>query len=617
MREIEGKARKIRELLKGQKYAIDYYQREYKWETKQVQELLDDLTSRFLDDYQPGDPRKAVANYGHYFLGSIIVSGKDGANYIVDGQQRLTSMTLLLMFLRNLQRNRPAQVNIDELIYSEYLGEKSFNLQDGERSPAMEALFNEEPITEESSQPESVRNIIGRYRDISDHFPEELSGDALPYFIDWLIENVHLVEITAFSDEDAYTIFETMNDRGLSLSPTDMLKGFLLAKITDELKRNNASDLWKQRTQQLRDLSRETEADFFKAWLRSQYAERIRERKKGARAEDFEKIGTEFHRWVREHATDRDNDPLTLRTSDEFFSFIRRDFDFYSNQYLRLMTASKQFISGLEHVLYNAWFGFTLQYMVLLAPLRPDDSDEVSRKKIRLAAMYLDIMLAQRIWNFRTIAYSAMQYTIFLVMRDIRGLDVEPLAHKLHATLTKEQETFFTNDRLYMHQQNRWLLHLLLARMTDYVEQESGAQSRFLEYVGGTGKTRYEVEHIWANKPEEHTDEFGHAADFTDYRNRFGGLLLLPKPFNASYGALPYLEKLKHYNAQNLLARSLHPDCYDRNPGFTSFVNRTGLPFRSMEQFRKAELDERQKLYQALAAQVWNPHRILQEIGSD
>jgi hypothetical protein len=281
------------------------------------------------------------------------------------------------------------------------------------------------------------------------------------------------------------------------------------------------------------------------------------------------------------------------------------------------MTASKQFISGLEHVLYNAWFGFTLQYMVLLAPLRPDDSDEVSRKKIRLAAMYLDIMLAQRIWNFRTIAYSAMQYTIFLVMRDIRGLDVEPLAHKLHATLTKEQETFFTNDRLYMHQQNRWLLHLLLARMTDYVEQESGAQSRFLEYVGGTGKTRYEVEHIWANKPEEHTDEFGHAADFTDYRNRFGGLLLLPKPFNASYGALPYLEKLKHYNAQNLLARSLHPDCYDRNPGFTSFVNRTGLPFRSMEQFRKAELDERQKLYQALAAQVWNPHRILQEIGSD
>ena len=52
--------------------------------------------------------------------------------------------------------------------------------------------------------------------------------------MDWLIESVHLVEITAYSDGDAYTIFETMNDRGLSLTPADMLKGYLLAHITDE-----------------------------------------------------------------------------------------------------------------------------------------------------------------------------------------------------------------------------------------------------------------------------------------------------------------------------------------------------------------------------------------------
>ena len=55
-----------------------------------------------------------------------------------------------------------------------------------------------------------------------------------------MIENVHLVEITAYSDADAYTIFETMNDRGLSLTPTDMLKGYLLANITDPDRRNAA-----------------------------------------------------------------------------------------------------------------------------------------------------------------------------------------------------------------------------------------------------------------------------------------------------------------------------------------------------------------------------------------
>lgn len=68
-------------------------------------------------------------------------------------------------------------------------------------------------------------NLVQRYHDLEVYFPEELRDAALPYFIDWLLENVHLVEITAYSDDDAYTIFETMNDRGLSLSPTDMLKG--------------------------------------------------------------------------------------------------------------------------------------------------------------------------------------------------------------------------------------------------------------------------------------------------------------------------------------------------------------------------------------------------------
>ncbi len=78
-----------------------------------------------------------------------------------------------------------------------------------------------------------MQNILARYGDM-----EEVPGgaqrrQALPYFVDWLIENVHLVEITAYSDDDAYTIFETMNDRGLSLSPTDMLKGYLLANIDE------------------------------------------------------------------------------------------------------------------------------------------------------------------------------------------------------------------------------------------------------------------------------------------------------------------------------------------------------------------------------------------------
>ena len=99
--------------------------------------------------------------------------------------------------------------------------------------------------------------------------------------MDWLIENVHLVEITAYSDEDAYTIFETMNDRGLSLTPTDMLKGYLLAKIEDSDIRNKASNEWKKWVVRLEGLGKEEDADCIKSWLRSQHADSIRERKGG------------------------------------------------------------------------------------------------------------------------------------------------------------------------------------------------------------------------------------------------------------------------------------------------------------------------------------------------
>lgn len=609
VRDILGKAKTVRELLKGVKYSIDYYQREYKWHEKQIRELVDDLSNKFLEEFQTTHPRTKVADYPHYFLGSIIISKKDGNGYIVDGQQRLTSLTLLLILLRNLQKERLDKVNVDELIFSERYGQKSFNLHVDERTPAMEALYEGQSF-DVADRSESVQNLVQRYRDLETCFPEELRSDALPYFVDWLLENVHLVEITAYSDDDAYTIFETMNDRGLSLSPTDMLKGYLLANI-DEAKRTAANNRWRDRIRELNDAGKEVEADCFKAWLRSQYATKIRERKKGAKGEDFDRIGTEFHRWLRDAA-----DSIGLNHSDDFYLFIDRHFDFYSRHYLRLIEASQQLAPGLEHVLYNTQQGFTLQYMLLLAPLRPDDDESVVDHKFSLVARFVDILITWRLWNFRSIAYSTMQYAMFLVMRDIRGLTLDALASKLHQLLSKENETFASNDRLRMHQQNRYPLHRILARLTDFVETQSGQPSRYLDYIS-EGKTRYEIEHIWADHPERHIDEFSHPNDFSEYRSRIGGLLLLPKAFNASYGDLLYEDKLPHYNAQNLLARSLHPLCYDHNPGFLRFKEQRGLHFEPLAEFKKVDLEARGMLYRQIAELIWNPDDLLKGVQHD
>jgi hypothetical protein len=383
-------------------------------------------------------------------------------------------------------------------------------------------------------------------------FPDELKGAALSYFVDWLVENVHLVEITAYSDSDAYTIFETMNDRGLSLTPADMLKGYLLANIADSGKRTHASGVWKERIQALGDVGKDEDADAIKSWLRSQHANNIRERKRGAVPQDFDLIGTEFHRWVRDH-----EERLGLTSSADFANFIERDFSFYGRWYERLRLAAETRTPQLECVHYNAQHNFTLQYPVLLAPLRMDDDEAAAARKLRVVAAYIDILIHRRIWNWRAIDYSTMQYAMFIIMRDIRGKSAAELAIMLRERLDAEPETFESNDRFRLHGMNGRQIHRLLARMTDYAETRSGQASRYAEYAQ-RGRNGYEIEHVWADHPERHTDEFAHPSEFLEYRNRIGSLLLLPKSFNASYGDLPYAEKREHYLGQNLLARSLH-----------------------------------------------------------
>jgi len=608
VKEIRGDAKNIRALLSGAKFAVDYYQREYRWQTKQIAELIDDLNEKFRESYGDGDERTAAEGYGHYFLGSIIVSDKEGRKYIIDGQQRLTSITLLLIHLHRRLVDAEQKGQLAELIFSQKYGKRSFNLDVPERTTCMEALFTGEPF-DENGQPESIVNILGRFNDIEDQLPEDILGAPLPYFVDWLIENVHFVEITAYSDADAYTIFETMNDRGLSLTATDMLKGYLLANITDADRRNEASRAWRSRVSALQHLGKEEDADAIKSWLRSQHAQTIRERKGGAQPRDFDLIGTEFHRWVRDH-----DKALGLKDSISFARFIQDDFAFYTHWYEQVRRAAETLTPGLEAIHYNAQNNFTLQYPVLLAALSRSDDNPTILRKLRIVATYLDIVVTRRIWNFKDTSYSTMQYNMFqLVILSIRGKSVNDLAQILTQRLDAEEVTFASNARFYLHGMNGRQIHRILARMTDYVETRSGRGSRYSEYVKRGGRAGFEVEHIWANHPERHTDEFQHPSDFAEYRNRIGGLLLLPKSFNASYGDLEYSKKLDHYYGQNLLAQSLHSKSYEHDPGFRNFRERSGLQFKAHPGFKKADLDDRQALYQKLAERIWSPENIVVE----
>src|SRR5690554_6395407 len=127
---VEAKDTNIEFLLKDQKFTIDYFQREYRWQEKHVNLLLDDLVTTFLKSYKEGDRRSGVANCQSYYLGPVVFScnPENGKKSIIDGQHRITSITLLLIYLNHQQKNLASKVSINNLIFSEKFGEKSFNM---------------------------------------------------------------------------------------------------------------------------------------------------------------------------------------------------------------------------------------------------------------------------------------------------------------------------------------------------------------------------------------------------------------------------------------------------------------------------------------------------------
>jgi hypothetical protein len=203
-----------------------------------------------------------------------------------------------------------------------------------------------------------------------------------------------------------------------------------------------------------------------------------------------------------------------------------------------------------------------------------------------------------------------MQYAMFLLIREVRRKDLLDLQDILLRRLEEEAETFSSSPAFGLTKRNGPPVHRILARLTDYVETRSGLPSHYTDYVRSGGPQGYEIEHIWADHFERYKDEFSDPSEFQEYRSRIGGLLLLPKSFNASYGDLDYTEKREYYLQQNLLARSLHEKAYEHNPGFTRFITESGLPFRPHPQFKKADLEARQQLYLKLAMEVWSPKRL-------
>ncbi len=597
---ITGRTSNVRQLFTGRRYTIDTYQREYSWETKHVEDLVTDLSQRFLGQWSPLHERREVQHYQSYFLGPIITTADERIN-LIDGQQRLTTLTLLLIFLRRLQEGRDdAVTDIGALIYSQLYGEEAFALDIGDRRRGMNAILHGQELDEKKASP-SERTLMARYRDIEETFPEALRGEALPFFIDWLLGRVVVVEVITHDAATGQEIFETMNDRGQRLTSLDMLKSYLVARA-----RRYAGDVheaWRGNLVTLADLDPDAPADLVKFWMRARYAQD---------AADNEAIDTAVHQWVRRHSR-----VIGLHRPVDYRDFVASELHRAADRYRRLLAAADRLTPGLEPVFYNAYNKVTAQFPLILSALRDDDGDAEFVAKARQVAGFIDVFVARSMLSYQDFRQATVWRRIMRLTRELRRLSAEGIGVRLAAELAALAGDLGPTEAFGLRQRNRAHVRYLLARLTSWVDQQCGVEHDFAWYALGTANP-YEIEHVLANRVPEHGPLAGLSGKaFAELRNRFGALVLLPKSTNAGFGALPYERKLPLYASQNLLARALHAGCYDRNPTFLRFVEESGLPFQPYpDGFDERAIVERQQLYRRIAARVWDPAAVgLSTIG--
>lgn len=618
MSTITPNYRSVKQLLVSASFSIDEYQREYKWGREQIAELIDDLTSKFLSCYKEKDETKAVAGYEDYFLGSIIISRRGTKSYLVDGQQRVSSLTLLLIYLyrKALELQLDVANEIAPLIFSNSFGEKKFNLDIPEREPVIRALFEGKDFNPDGTD-ESIQTMFERFTEINERDLAGELGGALPHFTYWLMAKVGLIEISTDNDAYAYAIFETMNDRGKPLSPVDMLKAFLLGPVDDAEKRRIVNQNWKKEIYDLiswgGESAPERDAACIKAWLRAQYANSVRERKAASTDRDWELIGQPFHRWVRDNTQ-----KLGLGKPQANIEFMSIEFPFFARAYKKVLDASHKYKSGWEAVYYNAHNEFTWQNTALLAPLISTDDDETVRKKVVATATYLDIWLMRRAANYVRVGYSSTAYAMFLLCRDIRQKPLDELVEILSDKLAKDEMDFDgapskgrlgIND-LGLNQFSRRYIFHMLARITAFTEAGSGKPDLFNIYVDRQVKNPFDIEHIWADDLESFSNQVADKAEFVSYRDHIAGLLLLPADVNRSLQAKTYEYKVQIYGGQNLYAASLFPTTYKNQPQFSAFQVREQLQFFPHEKFGKDEQMERRGLVLSLVKKIWSPERL-------
>lgn len=610
---IDPRNQTVESCLKNKSYYIDFYQREYVWSKDTVEILLRDIFYAFelsYEQYKDAElSQEILEKYNWYYLNIFITNNVEGKVYIVDGQQRLSTLTLIAAKLYHATKNEDLRDTLKDCIYGKDKWKSSiYRLDHEKRKNIMDCILKD------TERPAQFRNkteetLIARYDDISDYIDKkEMDEKKLDTFICYFLERLVLVEL-GITKDDTPMIFEVINDRGEALKPFEILKGKLVGAL-DKHDTEKYSEMWDTSINRLFNI----EDEFFIDYIKSRFIF-----KRNSKLETA--INNAYHRYIFE--VNEIADSLAFRKTDEhqivnIKKFINEDLDYYSKLYAKIRTnADKD-----EFLLYNnSILALSGQYQIILSACEVNDPQE--GEKIHCIAKEYDrlfmLLTLNGVYNsnsFQEISYSLNEKVRGLSLEQYRNIFDETIIEAVkerrgtqNVVSVLEYQTFLKASYTNIDKRSlRYFLARIEKFICDKLQREMNNDVHYIATKTGY-RTGYHIEHILSHN-ETNLKYFDNEEDFESKRNMLGGLLLLKDQDNISSGNEEYEDKLKTYSAGLVWGHTLCSDFYHTNKKMDEFnaylQEMCGQQIQSIDKFNKEALYDRCELLFNLVKLIWN-----------
>jgi hypothetical protein len=609
MARIEDHKYNIQEAFMECFYIVPDYQREYVWTEKEVNQLLEDINEQI-----DADSKK------EYFIGMVLVSPSEQKNHyeVIDGQQRLTTLFLLLCALRHLFALGAQRHVIGGLLSSSYTG------SDGEMQTSLRLDPRYEnageimtKLVELNDNPQAIRagiraagintfgsleNIINAYGTLygylSDNYGDEAKLKKLwGYLANWVV----FIQIST-DVSSALKIFETINERGIGLNPMDLLKNLLFTQVPPA-QFNQLKDQWKKITKPLEE-HKEKPLRFLRYFLMANYTVKNK-RGDAVISED------EIYEWFIE----KSNAALCAYAQKpfEFVNKVIRNVEHY------LAFANAQGNDGKHSLVMDSLKrltggAFSLHYVLLLAaanfPKALFDHFVVQLESFLFYYIFTKTPTKELERNF---SVWADELRAIAEITDEAGQCTALnafVAERFDRNMSaKSQELADSLKRYSLYSMQQYRTRYLLARLTQYVDMAFMG----LKYPGSLETyTGLEIEHILPNTPTAELQSMWIAenpgAEYEDYKNRLGNLTLLEKPINIVAGNDFYALKQPEYKkSSNYLTRSI---VQLTNVGQNTSTSRINEKLASFDSWNAQSIDKRHAFLIALGQEIWKTRPI-------